>query len=129
MAKFLTTRGTTSEIESIINSARNRVVLMSPFIKIPESLFQNLRVADSRGVRITIVHGKKALEPSVFSQLNQLKNLELRFLENLHGKCYFKWSRHKWQKAKYCHDCVKETTTTMNKPLCRPCYSKTCATP
>jgi phosphatidylserine/phosphatidylglycerophosphate/cardiolipin synthase-like enzyme len=89
MAKFLTTRGTTSEIENIINNATNVIVLMSPFIKIPESLFQNIKAADNRGMKLTLVYGKKALEPDVINQLKQLKNIKLRYLENLHGKCYF----------------------------------------
>jgi phosphatidylserine/phosphatidylglycerophosphate/cardiolipin synthase-like enzyme len=89
MAEFLTTRGTTSEIENIINNADNDLVLISPFIKIPDSLFQNLRAADHKGVKIKLVYGKKTLEPGVIEQLSQLKNLKLYFLDNLHAKCYF----------------------------------------
>jgi phosphatidylserine/phosphatidylglycerophosphate/cardiolipin synthase-like enzyme len=89
MAVFLTTRGTTSEVEKIINNANNGLVLISPFVKIPDSLFQNLRAADQRGVKITLVYGKKTLEPDIVEQLNQLKNVKLYFLDNLHAKCYF----------------------------------------
>lgn len=89
MARFLTTRGTTSEIETIINNAKNGIVLISPFIKIPDSLFQNLRAADQRGVRTTLVYGKNKLELNVMEQINQLKNVKLYFLDNLHAKCYF----------------------------------------
>lgn len=89
MARFLTTRGTTSEIETIINNAKNGVVLISPFISIPDSLFQNLIAADQRGIKTTILYGKKELGTDVREQLNQLKNVRLYFLENLHAKCYF----------------------------------------
>ena len=89
MASFLTARGTTSEIERIINTAQNNVVLMSPYIKVPDSLFQNLKSADQRGVRIQLVYGKKRLEVSVEERLKELKNAERHFLENLHAKCYF----------------------------------------
>jgi hypothetical protein len=251
MAKFLTTRGTTSEIENIINSAAGDIVLISPFIKIPDILLQNLRAVDQRGVRTTFVYGKNYSETNVIDQINQLKNAKLYFLDNLHAKCYFnensmvitslnlydfseqnnremgilvtrqddevafkdareeaariislatysnrnpqinenhlkpqfnkpvvvkaktksiwdidvsdiipklfgnsdghnyshgycigcktnierneerpyctecyfKWSKNKSQKAKYCHDCGRESTTSMNKPLCRSCYS------
>ena len=61
MAKFLTARDTASEIEKIINNAQNRLVLISPFVKIPETLLQNLKVADSRKVKITLVYGKEEL--------------------------------------------------------------------
>lgn len=65
-------------------------MLISPYIKIPDSLFQNLRAADQRGVNITLVYGKKkTLEPDTQEQLNQLKKLKLYFLDNLHAKCYF----------------------------------------
>jgi len=89
MAVFLTTRGTISEIEKIINNATSGIVLISPFVKIPSSLFQNLRAADQRGMKITLVYGKKTLELNSTEQLNQLKNAKLYFLDNLHAKCYF----------------------------------------
>ena len=89
MAKFLTTRGTTSQIEDIINNAKKRLVLISPYVKIPGTLFQSLKDADSRKVKITLVYGKKELDPDVISQLRQLDNLSLCFLENLHAKCFF----------------------------------------
>lgn len=90
MAEFLTTRGIGSKIENIINSAENRVTLISPFVKIPDSLFQCLKDASSRKVKIALVYGKKELEPDVKSQLEQLgSNLSLYFLEKLHAKCFF----------------------------------------
>ncbi len=90
MAKFLTTRGVSYEIENIINNAKKRLVLISPYVKIPGTLFQSLKDADSRKVKITLVYGKKkGLDPDVISQLRQLDNLSLCFLENLHAKCFF----------------------------------------
>ena len=89
MAVFLTTRGTTSELEKIINNAIDGVVLISPFIKIPDSLFQNLKAAAQRGVKISIVYGKSQLEPETLKRLMELRNAKLYFLENLHAKCYF----------------------------------------
>ena len=90
MARFLTTRATALELERIINTAQNAVVLMSPYIKVPDSLFQNLKAADQKGVRTKIVYGKKRqLGTGVEKQLAQLKHVELLFLENLHAKCYF----------------------------------------
>lgn len=89
MAIFLTTRGATSELEKIINSASQYIVLVSPFIRIPDSLFQNLRAADQRNLSIWIVHGKSQLEREILKRLKELKNVKLYFLENLHAKCYF----------------------------------------
>lgn len=89
MAVFLTTRGTISELEKIINNAVDGVALLSPFIRIPDSLFQNLKAADRRGVKISIVYGKSQLEPETSKRLTKLRNAKLYFLENLHAKCYF----------------------------------------
>ena len=89
MTKFLTTRGTTSQIEDIINKAKKRLVLISPYVKIPGTLFQSLKDADSRKVKMTLVYGKKELDSDVMSQFRQLDNLSLFFLENLHAKCFF----------------------------------------
>ena len=89
MAEFLTTRGTTAKIEDIINNAKHELFLLSPFIKIPETLFQSLKDADRRKVKIALVYGKKRLRPDVKSQLEGLESLSIYFLENLHAKCYF----------------------------------------
>jgi phosphatidylserine/phosphatidylglycerophosphate/cardiolipin synthase-like enzyme len=89
MAAFLTTRGTISELEKIINNAVDGVVLISPFIKVPDSLFQNLKAADQRGVKISVVYGKSQLESETLKHLMELRNARLYFLENLHAKCYF----------------------------------------
>ena len=89
MAVFLTTRGTTSELEKIINNAERFLVLISPFIKMPNSLFQNLKAADQRGVKIAVVYGKRQLESSTLKQLTDLANVKVYFLEELHAKCYF----------------------------------------
>jgi phosphatidylserine/phosphatidylglycerophosphate/cardiolipin synthase-like enzyme len=89
VAVFLTTRGTISELEKIINNALDGVALISPFIKIPDSLFQNLKAAGQRGVKISVVYGKSQLEPETFKRLTELRNAKLYFLENLHAKCYF----------------------------------------
>jgi hypothetical protein len=89
MAKFLTTRQTTSELEGIIINARNELVLISPYIKIADNLFPSLQQADRKNVSITIVYGKQELDNNVRKQLSQLEHLTLRFLEKLHAKCYY----------------------------------------
>ncbi len=90
MAKFLTTAGTISAIEEIINTARNNIVLISPYVKVPATLYQNLSQADVKGVSITMIYGKnKMMDLDVKRQLEKLKHCSIYFLENLHAKCYF----------------------------------------
>jgi hypothetical protein len=38
MAKFLTTRKSSSSLEDIIDDAKSHLVLISPFVKIPDTL-------------------------------------------------------------------------------------------
>lgn len=90
MAKFLTTASTASALEDIINSAQSNLVLISPFIKIPNNLFQNLLSADSKGIRTTLIYGKKIdIDQEAKRQLDSLIHISVYFLENLHAKCYF----------------------------------------
>ncbi|MBL0233823.1 MAG: phospholipase D family protein [Chitinophagaceae bacterium] len=89
MAEFLTTRGTSHHIESIIMDARMKVVLVSPFLQLSKTLYERLKDATKRGVVIVIIYGKDDLKPNEKNSLAELKNLELYFHENLHAKCYF----------------------------------------
>ena len=88
MAKFLTTRGTTSQLEDIINTAQKGLVLISPFIRIPETLFQRIQDADRRNVSIKIVYGKSELQQEVMSQLKQLHNLSIYFKGKISHKTF-----------------------------------------
>lgn len=90
MAKFLTTLKAQAEIESIINNAQKTLVMLSPYVKIGDNLLQSLKDADRRKVKIIVAYGDKVnLEPKTINQLQQLENLSLRFLKNLHAKCFF----------------------------------------
>ncbi len=88
MAKFLTTRGTTSEIERIINEAKTRLVLISPYLSIPETLLECLEAA-SKKVRIELVYGKNELSADTVTQLHSISNLSVFFYKHVHAKCYF----------------------------------------
>ena len=62
MVHFLNTAAAYSEIESIIIKAENRLVIISPFIKIPNLLLERLTYAsDKCGVNITLVCRKDSL--------------------------------------------------------------------
>jgi len=89
MAEFLTTHGTSYYIEHIITNAKNKLVLISPYLQLSKTLFERLRDADRRKVKITLICRKGALKPDERSQLQQLKNLSLYFHEDLHAKNYF----------------------------------------
>lgn len=89
MTEFLTTKGILFYIEHIIRNAKNRLILMSPYLQLSKTFFERLQDADGRNVKITLVCRKGALKPDERSQLQQLKNLKLYFHEDLHAKSYF----------------------------------------
>lgn len=89
MAEFLTTHGTTARIEEVIARARERIVLISPYLRWSKILLERLLEADRRGVRVIFVYGKERLQPSQRENLEQLQHLSLYYCANLHAKCYF----------------------------------------
>lgn len=90
MAKFLTTPDAVSEIDKIVNNAKSKLVLICPFVKIPDTLLQNLKIASRNPkMEITLVYGKTEMKREERDRLTQIDNLSLRFLENLHAKCFF----------------------------------------
>ena len=89
MADFLTTNGISYHIEKVITEANKKLVLVSPYLQISKTLQERLIDASKRDVSIKIIYGKDQLNPNEKKTLNELVNLELFYLENLHAKCYF----------------------------------------
>jgi len=88
MADFLTTSGISYQIEELIRSSKGELILVTPYLKLSQILFERLKDADKRGVTITLIYGKQELKQDQIDNLNSLENLELYYLENLHAKCY-----------------------------------------
>jgi phosphatidylserine/phosphatidylglycerophosphate/cardiolipin synthase-like enzyme len=88
MPKFLTTTGVSHEVENIIKGAKNKLALVSPYLKLSQNFYERLRDADKKNVVILIVYGKVELNSEQKRQLADLKNLKLFFCANLHAKCY-----------------------------------------
>jgi hypothetical protein len=89
MAEFLTTHKTASYIEDIIMKAEAKLVLVSPYLDLSETLFNRLKDADSRNIKIVLLYGKDKLSPERKAQLKELDNLSVFFCKELHAKCYF----------------------------------------
>ena len=89
MAHFANTSKAYAAIEDAVDKARDKVVLISPYIDIPASLLHRLKYIDSKGVKIVVVCRKTNLKPDVKDELKQLRNLDLRFDEELHAKCFY----------------------------------------
>ena len=89
MAEFLTTSGTSHNIENVIIDAKTKLILVSPYLQISKTLKERLKDASNRNVKIKIIFGKDELKPNEMDSLSELRNLELFFSANLHAKCYF----------------------------------------
>lgn len=89
MAEFLTTNGTSYNIENIIIEAKSKLVLVSPYLQISKTFYERLKDASNKNVAIKIIYGKDELKPNERNSLAELKNVELFFFQNLHAKCYF----------------------------------------
>ncbi len=93
MVEFLNTSKAYAEIEEIINTATTEVFLISPYIRFPKPLLERLKYKDGQGIKTIVVCREKDLNKDlgaqVRSDLKQLKNLELRFDDDLHAKCFF----------------------------------------
>lgn len=86
--KFLTTKGIASSIEDIIKNAKEYVFIISPYVKIDESYIERLFEAENNGVNLTLIFGKEDMNDFEKDKFKKFNNLEIRFLENLHAKCY-----------------------------------------
>ncbi len=89
MVEFLNKDKAYGEIVAIVSKATDRVVLITPYIKVPDDLLERLKYMDRKGVRIVVVCRGKDLKTEVRNELKKLKSLELRFDEDLHAKCFY----------------------------------------
>lgn len=89
MAEFLTTNGTSSQIENIIIEAEKQLTLVSPYLQISKTFYERLKDAADKDVSIRIVYGKDELKPNERNSLAELSTVQLFYFENLHAKCYF----------------------------------------
>jgi hypothetical protein len=88
MIEFLTTGGVGLQLENLIRGAQNRLVLISPYIRISTILFESLREADRRSVKTILLHKGNKLEREDSLKLTLLTNLTLGIIPNLHARCY-----------------------------------------
>ncbi|MGL5039568.1 MAG: phospholipase D family protein [Aeromonas sp.] len=88
MATFLNTSKTNYYLEELIKNAKERVVLISPFLKLNDRIKELLTDKDRLKIDVRIVYGKSELQPEEISWLNDLSFIRTSFCKNLHAKCY-----------------------------------------
>lgn len=88
MAKFLNTSATNYFLEELIKDAKDRLVLISPFLKLNDRMKELLADKNRLKIDVRIVYGKSELQPEEINWLKELTYIRTSFCKNLHAKCY-----------------------------------------
>lgn len=88
MAKFLNTSGTTYHLEELIKNAQDRLILISPYLKLNDRVKELLEDKNRLKIDMRIVYGKNELQPEEINWLKELTFVRTSFCKNLHAKCY-----------------------------------------
>lgn len=88
MSKFLNTSATNYYLEELIKHARERLVIISPFLKFNDRIKELLTDKDRLKIDVRLVYGKSELAPQEINWLRSLEFVRTSFCQNLHAKCY-----------------------------------------
>tara|TARA_R100001143_G_scaffold4976_2_gene7992 strand:+ start:2698 stop:3534 length:837 start_codon:yes stop_codon:yes gene_type:complete len=88
VAKFLNTSATNYYLEEMIKTAKDRLILISPFLRLNERIKELLEDKDRLKIDVRIVYGKSELQPEEVNWLKGLSYIRTSFCKNLHAKCY-----------------------------------------
>ncbi|GHV00974.1 hypothetical protein AGMMS49521_0130 [Campylobacterota bacterium] len=88
MAKFLNTSATNYFLEELIKSAKDRLILISPFLRLNDRIKELLEDKNRLKIDVRVIYGKSELQPGEISWLNELSYLRTSYCKNLHAKCY-----------------------------------------
>lgn len=88
MAKFLNTSAVNYFLEELIKNAKDRLILISPFLKLNDRIKELLADKNRLKIDVRIVYGKSELQPEEINWLKELTYIRTSFCKNLHAKCY-----------------------------------------
>jgi len=88
MAKFINTRKAVAAIEDLIKEAEEKLVLISPYLKLSKDFKELLTYRNSKDKITTIIFGKQELNPNEMKFLESLRFVILKYNQDLHAKCY-----------------------------------------
>ena len=79
MAEFLTTTGVSYRLEEIIKSATERLVLISPFLRVNERIKELLEDKDRLKIDVRVIYGKNELQPDENNWLESMTSIRTSF--------------------------------------------------
>lgn len=88
MAKFLNTSATNYFLEELIKNAKDRLILISPYLKLNDRVKELLADKNRLKIDVRMVYGKSELQPLEISWLREQTYIRTSFCKNLHAKCY-----------------------------------------
>ena len=88
MAKFLDTLGISNELGQIIKNAKEKLVIISPYLQISPRFKEMIEDQDRMKIYIDIIYRKSNLQPQEINWLRNLTSVRTRICKNLHAKCY-----------------------------------------
>ncbi|OAI11362.1 hypothetical protein A1359_14540 [Methylomonas lenta] len=88
MAEFLDTESVNMWLARIIKNARERVLLVSPYLKFSDRIKEFITDKNNLKIDVQIVYGKEEPKPDVINWLNNLPYVRASYCKNLHAKCY-----------------------------------------
>ena len=80
--------GTTYHLEELIKNASDRLIIISPYLKLNDRIKELLEDRNRLKIDIRIVYGKNDLQPEEINWLKNLTFIRTSFCKNLHAKCY-----------------------------------------
>lgn len=88
MAKFLNTSAANYYLEEIIRLARERLVLITPVLKLNDRVKELLEDKHQRQIEVQIAYERSELLPEETTWLRALTSVRTSFCRNLHARCY-----------------------------------------
>jgi len=88
MAKFLNTKKAVSAIEDLIREADQKLMLISPYLKLSKDFKELLTYRNSKNKITIVIFGKQELNPNEMKFLQGLRFVVLKYKQDLHAKCY-----------------------------------------
>jgi phosphatidylserine/phosphatidylglycerophosphate/cardiolipin synthase-like enzyme len=88
MAKFLDTTGVSYHLQQLIKRANEKLVLISPYLKINDRIKQELEDKNRLKIDIRVIYGKNELQLEENNWLKSMTSIRSSFCKDLHAKCY-----------------------------------------
>ncbi|WP_237171389.1 phospholipase D family protein [Pandoraea pulmonicola] len=84
----MNTSATSYFIEELIKGAVDRLILISPFLKLNDRIRELLSDKNRLKIDVRLIYGKSALQPQEIEWLRGLTYVRTSYCKNLHAKCY-----------------------------------------